>query len=231
VEVTDYYELLGLAQRASAADIKARYRVLSKQHHPDMGGSQERMARLNEAYKILSSPMQRATYDRVWQRAHAPVPKAAPRHQPAPRRQTPPSAPQSQTRAQAPQAAPAKPKPSWFRRFVLGTTGIVLAAVGTTYALNALAVLQPTLTDAPTTSNGKLTLPAAPTTVTLNPPAESSTNAAYPENTQQPPASPDNAQAPSTTQHSTSTSQQKSDKTLCSLLARHHLRCDYINDN
>jgi hypothetical protein len=59
----DYYSLLGIPASASAADIKTRYRALSKQHHPDKGGDPTQMARINQAYSILSNTFQRNIYD------------------------------------------------------------------------------------------------------------------------------------------------------------------------
>ena len=47
----DPYEVLGVAHRASLDEIKAAFRRLIRQHHPDMpGGSQEDMRELLAAY-------------------------------------------------------------------------------------------------------------------------------------------------------------------------------------
>lgn len=59
----NYYELFSLPPDASLADLRQRYRVLSLTHHPDRGGSTEQMARLNEAYRVLSTPHLRHEYD------------------------------------------------------------------------------------------------------------------------------------------------------------------------
>lgn len=63
----NYYALLGLDQRCTLAQIRAAYRLLAKQHHPDVnGGSHEAMARtqeLNTAHEILADPARRAAYD------------------------------------------------------------------------------------------------------------------------------------------------------------------------
>ena len=61
------YESLEVSPRASAAVIKAAYRCLVQMHHPDKHGGHpsavEKLARINHAYAVLSSPEQRARYD------------------------------------------------------------------------------------------------------------------------------------------------------------------------
>ena len=63
----DHYATLGLHRRCSDAQIRNAYRLLAKQHHPDVNpGSRDAMTRtqaLNAAYEILSDPAQRAAYD------------------------------------------------------------------------------------------------------------------------------------------------------------------------
>ena len=51
--VADPYRVLGLTAAASGAEIKAAYRALVKQHHPDAGGDQERIIALNAAWELL----------------------------------------------------------------------------------------------------------------------------------------------------------------------------------
>lgn len=58
-----HYEILGVANTASADEIKQAYRKLAKDHHPDRGGSHERFAQINAAYDILKDPEKRKTYD------------------------------------------------------------------------------------------------------------------------------------------------------------------------
>ena len=64
----DYYELLGVQRGADDAAIKAAYRSLAKEHHPDRkNGCKESEARfkaINEAYDVLKDPQKRAAYDR-----------------------------------------------------------------------------------------------------------------------------------------------------------------------
>lgn len=45
--------ILGLPPNATPQQIKRRYRVLAKQHHPDRGGDQLHMQRIIAAYTLL----------------------------------------------------------------------------------------------------------------------------------------------------------------------------------
>jgi len=52
-EFRHYYEVLGVAQDASADDIKKAYRKLARKYHPDVSKEADagtRMQELNEAY-------------------------------------------------------------------------------------------------------------------------------------------------------------------------------------
>lgn len=64
----DYYELLGVARGADERTIKAAYRRLAMDCHPDRhGGCPEQEAKfkqLNQAYDCLKDPQKRAAYDR-----------------------------------------------------------------------------------------------------------------------------------------------------------------------
>src|SRR4051794_25443166 len=64
----DYYDLLGVQRGADDAAIKAAYRRLAKEHHPDRhNGCSDKEAQfkaINEAYDVLKDPQKRAAYDR-----------------------------------------------------------------------------------------------------------------------------------------------------------------------
>jgi len=63
----DYYEILGLSRGASEADIKAAFRRLAKDCHPDRHpgdkGAEQKFKELGEAYEALRDPQKRAAYD------------------------------------------------------------------------------------------------------------------------------------------------------------------------
>lgn len=63
--VWTYYDELGLPFGASEQLIKQRYRELAKQFHPDINPSPEaqaQMQRINEAYRVLTTPHLRIAY-------------------------------------------------------------------------------------------------------------------------------------------------------------------------
>ena len=47
----EWWQVLGVAKDAKPEEIKAAYRKLAAEHHPDKGGDQARMAEINKAYE------------------------------------------------------------------------------------------------------------------------------------------------------------------------------------
>ena len=62
---TDYYAILEISPTATQSEIKRSYRRLARKYHPDLNqqARDKHFKLLNEAYKTLGDPSQRATYD------------------------------------------------------------------------------------------------------------------------------------------------------------------------
>ena len=77
----DHYATLGLHRGCTDAQLRAAYRVLAKQHHPDVnGGAREASVRtqeLNAAYETLSDPVSRQAYDDELALPKKPAPRTA----------------------------------------------------------------------------------------------------------------------------------------------------------
>ena len=61
----DYYKVLGVPESASDKDIKSAFRKLSKQHHPDSGGDEEKFKEVSAAFDVLGDAPKRKEYDEV----------------------------------------------------------------------------------------------------------------------------------------------------------------------
>ena len=59
----NYYRILGLSIDAEYEEIRAAYKILAQQHHPDKGGSQTEFTLIQEAYTILGDPKTKRVYD------------------------------------------------------------------------------------------------------------------------------------------------------------------------
>lgn len=65
-----HYEILGVATSVGMAEVKAAFRTLAKQLHPDVSRKEKAVAErefkeLNDAYSTLSDPNRRAQYDMI----------------------------------------------------------------------------------------------------------------------------------------------------------------------
>jgi len=59
----NYYDILGVNEQSTSADITKAFKDLAKQHHPDRGGTQEKFQEINEAHNTLKSSQKRHDYD------------------------------------------------------------------------------------------------------------------------------------------------------------------------
>lgn len=67
----DYYRILGVEADADAKKIKAAYRRMARENHPDTkparekAAAEERIKEINEAHGVLGDPKKRAEYDQM----------------------------------------------------------------------------------------------------------------------------------------------------------------------
>jgi molecular chaperone DnaJ len=64
----DHYTVLGLTRSVGGAEIRRAYRLLALRHHPDRAGPEgtATFQRIAEAYRVLSDPALRSTYDAMY---------------------------------------------------------------------------------------------------------------------------------------------------------------------
>lgn len=74
----DHYEILGVAPDARHAHIRASYRRLMREYHPDLRpgdpSAEEMTRRLTAAWAVVGRPSARAVYDRQRSAAQQPPP-------------------------------------------------------------------------------------------------------------------------------------------------------------
>jgi molecular chaperone DnaJ len=61
----DYYKVLGVPDSATEKEVKTAFRKLSKQHHPDSGGDEEKFKEVSAAFDVLGDAAKRKEYDEV----------------------------------------------------------------------------------------------------------------------------------------------------------------------
>lgn len=73
---TDYYSVLGIPRGSSDKEIKAAFRKLARQYHPDVNpgdsAAEERFKEISQAHEVLGDSKSRAAYDKYgeqWQHA------------------------------------------------------------------------------------------------------------------------------------------------------------------
>ena len=63
----NYYHILGVEQFADPETVRAAFRKLARQHHPDLNAgnalAEEKFKEINEAYEVLGNPDKRAMHD------------------------------------------------------------------------------------------------------------------------------------------------------------------------
>jgi molecular chaperone DnaJ len=73
----DFYAILGIEQAATQDQVKAAYRRLAREFHPDVRKddpqAEERFKQINEAYYVLGDPERRSQYDRFGQVGEMPA--------------------------------------------------------------------------------------------------------------------------------------------------------------
>ena len=59
----NYYDILGVDEKATSAEITKAFKDLAKTHHPDRGGDEAKFKEINEAHDTLKSSQKRHDYD------------------------------------------------------------------------------------------------------------------------------------------------------------------------
>ena len=59
----NYYDILGVDEKATSAEITKAFKDLAKQHHPDRGGDKNKFQEISEAHDTLKNSQKRHDYD------------------------------------------------------------------------------------------------------------------------------------------------------------------------
>jgi curved DNA-binding protein CbpA len=120
-----FYKTLGVDETATPAEIKTAYRQLAKEYHPDeipeqfrdrpLGKlAEEAFRAIDQAYKVLSDPQRRQSYDEQLRTARQPPAPPARPWQPRP----------------LPQRAEKKKRPVNWARLAVGIVGLFCLLAG-----------------------------------------------------------------------------------------------------
>jgi len=119
-----YYDVLRVERDASPQRVRAAYRRLAQQYHPDkMPGNANAcraMAAINAAYEVLSDAQRRAEHDRWIRRAETPAPSARPAQPPEGRWRS------------------LHPATGWAWYLLAGTMAVALGPIATAVYLSAM---------------------------------------------------------------------------------------------
>ena len=59
----NYYDILGVNEQSTSAEITKAFKDLAKQHHPDRGGDKDKFQEISEAHDTLKNSQKRHDYD------------------------------------------------------------------------------------------------------------------------------------------------------------------------
>src|SRR5210317_888840 len=59
----NYYDVLGVNEQSTSAEITKAFKDLAKKHHPDRGGDKDKFQEINEAHDTLKNSQKRHDYD------------------------------------------------------------------------------------------------------------------------------------------------------------------------
>jgi curved DNA-binding protein CbpA len=114
----NYYAILAVAPSATLGEIRRAYRKAAFAAHPDRGGSDRLMQRINEAWEVLGNEDRRRAYD---------LQRAEP--QPGPNSQTPPRQRPAATRKSRPRQPASSARPTTFARIAGSILGRALSSL------------------------------------------------------------------------------------------------------
>lgn len=67
MDFKDYYKTLGVNKDSDEKEVKAAFKKLAKQHHPDAStGSEEQFKKISEAYEVLKDKNKKGRYDYIY---------------------------------------------------------------------------------------------------------------------------------------------------------------------